>query len=194
MIFSQSLFPTVAAMPGASMRLAIETDDLKPLGSLDLSTPLVLALTLALALAAAAIVAAAILSRPRRKAAKEGRPTGSHRADGDTEAWKSRVNDVTRRHHDGLIDREAAFTELAALARAFSSLSSGRSLASSTLTDIAGAPRTSVDRQGLDALRMTIAALYPPQFADARVTPRARDVSVDEAAGWVLTLIERWSR
>ena len=48
------------------------------------------------------------------------------------------------------------------------------------------------NRHGLDLLRQTIAALYPPEFADERFNAAAGEASVDEAAGWVATLIERW--
>ena len=41
---------------------------------------------------------------------------------------------------------------------------------------------------------MTIAALYPPEYADSAVDTHAREVSVDDAAGWASTLVERWGR
>ena len=41
-------------------------------------------------------------------------------------------------------------------------------------------------------LRQTIAALYPPEFADERFNDSARQTDVEQAAQWVNRLVERW--
>ena len=106
----------------------------------------------------------------------------------------SRIDDVLARYHAGTIDRETAFIELAAICRDIASAHTGRDLHAHTLADIRREPRNPATRTGLDTLRMTIAALYPPEFADATVDTHAREVSVDDAAGWASTLVERWGR
>ena len=65
-------------------------------------------------------------------------------------------------------------------------------LSSSTLTDLAYLNRTPANRQGLDALKQTIGALYPPEFADDARNRIAQTTSVQQAAEWVANLVERW--
>ena len=79
---------------------------------------------------------------------------------------------------------------LAAIARDFASNMSGRRMQANTLTDLRRLRRTGV-AVNWDLLRQTIAALYPPEFAQSE-HPQARGVSVRQAADWVLDLIERW--
>lgn len=173
--------------------LAIDVTDLSPAAAFELTAPLIIAM-LALLVAAAALIGTTVfLSRPRR-APRKPAARGSHNAAGETAGWRTRIDDILRQHHDGQLGREQAFAALALVARDFATATSGRNLASSTLSDIARLPRTSSDRNGLELLRMTISALYPPEFADATLNAAARDTSVDEAAGWVSTLIERWGR
>ena len=45
---------------------------------------------------------------------------------------------------------------------------------------------------GFTLLRQTIAALYPPEFANAEFNAQAKDATVEQAADWVLNLVERW--
>lgn len=179
--------------PLAAATLAVTTDDLKPVDGPGLSFWPQATLAAALVVAVVCVVAVVLLSRPSRRPAAPPL-SGSHRDGGDAAAWRARVDEVVRSYENGELDREQAFDALAALARDFASASSGLPLHASTLTDIAATPRTGTDKSGLDALRMTIAALYPPQFADPLINPHARDTQVQEAAGWVLTLIERWGR
>ena len=46
--------------------------------------------------------------------------------------------------------------------------------------------------KGLDALKQTIGALYPPEFADDARNRIAQTTSVQQAAEWVANLVERW--
>ena len=82
--------------------------------------------------------------------------------------------------------------ELSLIARDFAGASSGKRLEASTLADLLRLPRTPANRQGLDTLRHTIEALYPPEFADPSLNTLAKSVTVKEAAGWVSNLVERW--
>ena len=152
--------------------LAVDTNDLQPVGQLDIATPLIVAAALAAVLAIALVAGAVLLSRPRRNRDKP-QPRGAHLDDTVKTSWHRRIDDVVRRYHAEQIDRETAFIELAAICRG---------------------PRNPSTRTGLDTLRMTIAALYPPEYADSAVDTHAREVSVDDAAGWASTLVERWGR
>ncbi|PLS29016.1 hypothetical protein [Bifidobacterium parmae] len=180
-------------MTAIDLTLALKSDDLTPAGQIDMTGPFVAMLVAFLLLAAVLVAAVALLSRPRRSRAK-ARPHGAHSGGGDKAAWRARIDDVVARHDAGTLGREDAFTELAAIAREFASASTGRDLNAHTLTDIRNEPRETSARGGLDLLRMTIAALYPPEFADAAVNAHAREASVEEAAGWVSNLVERWGR
>lgn len=173
--------------------LAMDTNDLQPVGQLDIATPLIVAAALAAVLAIALVAGAVLLSRPRRNRDKP-QPRGAHLDDTVKTSWHRRIDDVVRRYHAEQIDRETAFIELAAICRGIASAHTGRDLHAHTLTDIRREPRNPSTRTGLDTLRMTIAALYPPEYADSAVDAHARGVSVDDAAGWASTLVERWGR
>ena len=92
----------------------------------------------------------------------------------------------------GALPRHEAFVELSVIARDFAGAASGKELSSSTLTDLAYLNRTPANRQGLDALKQTIGALYPPEFADDARNRIAQTTSVQQAAEWVANLVERW--
>ena len=125
---------------------------------------------------------------------RKPQPRGAHLDDTVKTSWHRRIDDVVRRYHAEQIDRETAFIELAAICRGIASAHTGRDLHAHTLTDIRREPRNPSTRTGLDTRRMTIAALYPPEYADSAVDTHAREVSVDDAAGWASTLVERWGR
>ncbi|KFI63349.1 hypothetical protein [Bifidobacterium cuniculi] len=136
-------------------------------------------------LAAAALAAATVwLSRPKRRRA---RPHGAHAPASSQQAWLQRIQDVVSSYESGSIGEDEAYAQLAAIARRFASERSGRTLTTHTLSDLERAPRG--DGGGnWDALRLTISALYPPEFAD----PGQRQANVRTAAGWVADLVERW--
>lgn len=187
------MIASAIALRSPMTALALDTTDLQPVGRLDIATPLIVAATLGTMLAVALIVGAVLLSRPRRNRDKP-QPRGAHLNDTVKTSWHRRIDDVVRRYHAEQIDRETAFIELAAICRGIASAHTGRDLHAHTLTDIRREPRNPSTRTGLDTLRMTIAALYPPEFADSAVDTHAREVSVDDAAGWASTLVERWGR
>lgn len=162
------------------------SDELRPVPAPQLSTPLWICCAVALALAAVCI---ALAFMPRRAAARR-RPAGAHADGSDKRAWLARIDAVVHDYDARRITADDAYARLASIARAFASARSGRPLATRTLRDLEREPRGG-DAGNWDALRMTIAALYPPEFADAD-HPRVREASVATAAGWVSDLVERW--
>ena len=171
-----SMFPIIP--------LATDPGDLRPVESLALTTPLVVAIVACLLLAVGLIALIIMLSRPARKPRNSDRARGAHSNASSKAEWRSRIDDVVARHE--------AFVELAVIARDFAGAASGKELSSSTLTDLAYLNRTPANRQGLDALKQTIGALYPPEFADDARNRIAQTTSVQQAAEWVANLVERW--
>ncbi|BAR07073.1 protein [Scardovia inopinata] len=115
--------------------------------------------------------------------------------------WKNRITAVTKDYSRGLLTDKQAYHRLAVLARQFASEKMGKDVTNQTLTEI----KRSADRnpglttpsdasasEGYIALRQTIEALYPPEFADSRYNPAAQKSTVKDAASWVIGLIERW--
>ncbi|NEG69377.1 hypothetical protein [Bifidobacterium choloepi] len=180
-------------VPGQSAVLALDTGDLKALPRLDLDGPIVVAIVAALVVAVALVVAAVLLSRQKRPKTKQ-QPAGAHAKLGPRDVWKQRIAQVVADYDDGDIDREEAFARLATVARRFASAASGTTVTSHTLLDL-NRDRTvsgAVSQDNWTLFRQTIAALYPPEFADNEHHRIARDATVDQAAGWVLALVEKW--
>ncbi|PKV09513.1 hypothetical protein [Bifidobacterium asteroides] len=143
----------------------------------------VTAIILALALAGAAI----LLPKFRRQ--QEEHPI---KASSDSlNAWRQRIDQVVAQYDKGHLNRDQAMTALAAIARGFASRSWNSDMKSKTLAEIQAQPRTPSTRQGLDLLRQTIDALYPPEFALSKDS-EGTDTTVNQAADWVRELIERW--
>lgn len=174
------------------MMIADGIEDLHPVGRLDLSTPLILVSLGCLIVAVVLVVLIIVLSRPVHRTKTKQNRRGAHMDGNALDRWRGEVNDIVRRHESGELSREDAFVELADLARRFASEASGSDMSARTLSDLTVLPRTTGNRQSLDLLKHTIAALYPPEFADAALNRHAGAVGVREAAGWVANLIERW--
>ncbi|KFI52758.1 hypothetical protein [Bifidobacterium biavatii] len=171
--------------------IADGTADLNPVPQLALTTPLLAVIIGCLVLAAALIALTVVLSRPRRVPANAPR-RGNHMTGGDAAAWHARIDGIVARYEAKELTREQAFVELAETTRDFAGAATGRDMRASTLRDLSSLPRNAGDRQGLDLLRQTVAALYPPEFADAALNRHAASINVREAAGWVSNLVERW--
>lgn len=129
---------------------------------------------------------------PRTQPRNSDRARGAHSNASSKAEWRARIDDVVARHESGALPRHEAFVELSVIARDFAGAASGKELSSSTLTDLAYLNRTPANRQGLDALKQTIGALYPPEFADDARNRIAQTTSVQQAAEWVANLVERW--
>ena len=169
-----SMFPIIP--------LATDPGDLRPVESLALTTPLVVAIVACLLLAVGLIALIIMLSRPARKPRNSDRARGAHSNASSKAEWRARIDDVVARHESGALPRHEAFVELSVIARDFAGAASGKELSSSTLTDLAYLNRTPANRQGLDALKQTIGALYPPEFADDARNRIAQTTSVQQAA------------
>lgn len=179
-----SMFPIIP--------LATDPGDLRPVESLALTTPLVVAIVACLLLAVGLIALIIMLARPARKPRNSDRARGAHSNASSKAEWRARIDDVVARHESGALPRHEAFVELAVIARDFAGAASGKELSSSTLTDLAYLNRAPANRQGLDALKQTIGALYPPEFADDARNRIAQTTSVQQAAEWAANLVERW--
>jgi hypothetical protein len=164
----------------------------RPMGTLPVPTMLIVLLVGSIVLCMALIVLTVLLSRPRKR--NESRSRGVHTGTDASHAWLERVQSTIDRFSVGDITRDEAFAELAGTARDYAGERTGKDMSTHTLTDLNRGEGTSVDSKGLNLLRQTIAALYPPEFADATRNAQARETTVVEAGEWVSRLIERWRR
>lgn len=176
---------------------AIDVEGLTTIAPPDLSW-LVAATAVCAVMAVALTVATVVLSMPRRREAHDAAPHGAHRESSPRWAWHERIDAIVSAERSGDISREEAFTRLAAVARDFASQAGNADMGASTLHEISaktsGSEVGRFGARGFTLLRQTIAALYPPQFADEQFNRQARETSVEQAASWVSNLVERWGR
>ena len=169
--------------------LALDVSSLHPAEGFGFPTRYVALCAGFAALAIIGIVLVAALSKPRR--ARIQAP-GAHAVQNQRMVWHRRIEEVVQRHEAGELNRVDAFSELAEIVRAYASATTGSDMAAHTLADFNAMPRTAANREGVDLLRQTIAALYPPEFADFASNAQAKTTTVRQAAGWVSNLVERW--
>ncbi|MBQ5504932.1 MAG: hypothetical protein IKS62_00555 [Aeriscardovia sp.] len=139
-------------------------------------------------LALIAIVVACL--RPRRRqgrAPKQWRHSVTHSAS----QWDADIEKIRSSYQAGDITETEAYANLAGIARSFASERLGTDLTSNTLLDLNRRHQVS-NKEHFDAFKQTIAALYPPEFADASRNRAAGEANVDAAADWVESLIGRW--
>lgn len=170
------------------MALALDTDSLKPVEQLHLNEPLIVAMCAGLLVAIALVIVAVLLSKKHAVAVRDD---GSRIPVDTKEAWLERVDNVAADAAAHTITREEALARLASIARTFASSRSPQRFESYTLLDL-NRETTHDNADNWIALRQTIAALYPPEFADARHHPIAKDATVEQACDWVRSFIERW--
>lgn len=179
----------------STLAAAVDVNDLHPVTDVPVASLLPIVTMACFIALLILIVAIVIMPRPRR-AKRVAAPRGSHNAFAPVSQWKSRVHDIVERNGAGKLSREDAFVELAAVARDFASQASSAELGSTTLQEIAsrsaGSLASDSGVHGFTLLRQTIAALYPPEFANAEFNAQAKDATVEQAADWVLNLVERW--
>ncbi|GAA6123400.1 hypothetical protein BPY_15080 [Bifidobacterium psychraerophilum] len=173
----------------SSSVLALDTSGLKALAQQPASA-FWMVLALCVCVAAALIVTAVLLGRPRRQ---ETKPVSSHSSEARADPWRSKVRDIVDAYESKTITKDEAFLSLAQLSRDFASNATGKDMSSHTLLDL-HTEAYNTQQRGLDLLRQTIAALYPPEFADAAFNTQAREATVAEASEWVFNLIDRWGR
>lgn len=149
-----------------------------------------LSLTLACIFLTVLTIALAIFLPRFRRRNQDQR--GNHASISPKREWLRQVDQVVADHEGGKLTRDQAMKDLAGIARRFASQSWNQDMSTKTLTEIKTQPRTNSTSQGLDLLRQTIDALYPPEFAPPAGRTASDNVRVDEAANWVRSLIERW--
>jgi hypothetical protein len=140
--------------------------------------------------AAAAIVLIAVPLVVRARKPRPKAPTSRHSAARTPEKWRDDVAEVLRKYHAKEISENDAYANLARIARAFASLRLGTDLSAKTLMDL-NLHHQVGNKAHFDTLKQTISALYPPEFASAS-NRSARESSVESAASWVDSMIERW--
>ena len=171
------------------MSIALDIDGLHIAPVPNLSWLLIGVIAVCVLLTAAIVLVSLRPPRRGRKPRDTG-PAGAHARGRKSSDWQNRVDDVLRRYHDGTCTREEALLGLAALTRAYASEKLERNMSTMTLADLNRRSGDFDAPQQADLLRETIAAFYPPEFA-AR-GERGGNVTVDESAGWVRDLIDRW--
>jgi hypothetical protein len=160
---------------------------MKPVSAID-SIPLYLIICAAFAVAAIlAIVIPIALARRKPHVKKVSR----HGMSRNPEKWRDEVSNVVLRYHAHKIESPEAYAELARIAREFASLRLGTDLTTKTLTDL-NLHHQVGGKAHFDSLKQTISALYPAEFADANSNTAAKESSVETAADWVDSMIERW--
>jgi hypothetical protein len=164
----------------------------QPEALIEVPTALIVALVTCLCTAALLIVVIALLSRPRKHV--DTKSCGAHAAGNDKKAWHRRIDEIVNRYEQNDLMREEALNELAQTAREFAGIQTGKDMSSYTLSDISGLPVHETFDPGMKLLRQTIAALYPPEFADVEHHAEAQYADVHQAAEWVANLIERWRK
>ena len=136
----------------------------------------------ALALAAILLL---IVWIPRRHT--DGTLSRRRRKHADIRTWKRAVTRVTIDYASKRISDAEAYARLSAIARDFASVRLGVDLSTQTLLDLNQRHQIGSKKQ-FQQLRQTIAALYPPEFANAATNAEADQVTVMDAANWVETL------
>ncbi|MDD6373623.1 MAG: hypothetical protein PUF97_04005 [Bifidobacteriaceae bacterium] len=152
--------------------------------------PFIIAMVVFIVLAVAIAVVAFMPRKPKKSPVAVGQPEVMSVS--EIETWHGRVEKIRRESQAEEISDDDAYLELAKLCRDFASARLGSNLQDSTLTDIRRNTVSSPQRDGMQSLRQTITALYPPEFANPESNAQAQQATVGEACDWVDTLIERW--
>lgn len=106
--------------------------------------------------------------------------------------WRQRIEQIVKQYHQHNLSYDESCTQLAAVAREYVSVLAGDNIQSHTLGELSSLRHTWSNTRGADMIRQTIAALYPTEFADPQSNQQAQETSVDQAAQWVLVLLESW--
>lgn len=140
-----------------------------------------------------ALVAIIVPILLRRRGAKPTQSVSRHSAARTPGKWRGAVEQVRTDYHQGRLGEADAYAQLASIARGFASQRLGTDLTSKTLLDL-NLHHQVGNKKYFDTLKQTISALYPAEFADEASNRAAAESSVDSAATWVDTMIERWAR
>lgn len=118
--------------------------------------------------------------------------TAVHVHSENKQAWRKDIDLIVEQYHNDELTQDQACAKLAAVARKYVSRMSGEDIHTHTLGEISSLRLKWRNKKGADMLRQTIAALYPPEFANSKENEQARNTSVEQAAEWVLVLLEGW--
>ena len=99
-----SMFPIIP--------LATDPGDLRPVESLALTTPLMVAIVACLLLAVGLIALIIMLSRPARKPRNSDRARGAHSNASSKAEWRSRIDDTAFFHNEDIIRHIRGHTEI----------------------------------------------------------------------------------
>lgn len=108
------------------------------------------------------------------------------------QAWRNEIDEIVKQYHGNELTSDQACAKLASVARTYVSRMSGEDIKTHTLGEISSLRLKWRNKKGADMLRQTIAALYPPEFANYKENEQAQNTTVDQAAEWVLVLLEGW--
>lgn len=117
----------------------------------------------------------------------------AHKTSARKQEWRKKIESIVEDYHSGALSHDQACAKLASVARKYVSALTGKNITTCTLSEISSLRNKLNNKIGADKLRQTITALYPPEFADLTMNSQAKETSVDDAAQWVLSLLEGWS-
>lgn len=116
----------------------------------------------------------------------------AHIQHANKQAWRKDIDEIVQKYHKNELTSDQACAKLAKIARIYVSIMSGEDIHTHTLGEISSLRLKWRNKKGADMLRQTIAALYPPEFADLNKNEQAKNTTVEQAAEWVLVLLEGW--
>lgn len=107
--------------------------------------------------------------------------------------WRKQIDDIVAKYHKHELSYDSACAKLAKLARHYVSIMSQEDITTYTLSELNAIRMQWSNKKGADMLRQTISALYPTEFANPRHDLQVQATTVDQAAQWVLTLLESFA-
>jgi hypothetical protein len=184
-----SQFSSFLKITKASEIMTIELPKNQPLPPLTLWKPLIIVGLTCIFITIFLCFVAFVLSRPQKKLPE---PSSIRISTERKSRWKTNIETVTQDFHEHRITQTQAMNQLAIIVRTFASEAMGTDLSTKTLAELNQQQRNKNNSKQLDLLRQTIAALYPPEFADPQINRQAHETQVTDAANWVSTLVEEW--
>lgn len=128
----------------------------------------------------------------RAKRGKIALSKAAHVKNAESDIWREKVKTIQKKHENGVLTDEEAYSTLARIAREYASARLRRDITGKTLADIRTDSQTGSAAKGPALLRQTIEALYPAEFASPEINMQAQEASIPKACGWILNLMERW--
>lgn len=130
--------------------------------------------------------------KPKKLAESSNSTEAVHVHNVNKQAWRKDIDAIVEKYHNNELTKDQACAKLASIARSYISKMSGEDIQTHTLGELASLRLKWRNKKGADMLRQTISALYPPEFADRKANEQARNTTVEQAAEWVLVLLEGW--